>query len=92
MCTIQGDKGNIVIKTPVNQTRKYSLNSNDGESQEFSFDEETHRLYYEFVEFMNIIDNKDYDKANEMLEISSIASELMEEARKKGGIVFDSDK
>jgi predicted dehydrogenase len=92
MCTIQGDKGNIVIKTPVNQTRKYSLNSNDGESQELSFDEETHRLYYEFVEFMNIIDNKDYDKANEMLEISSIASELMEEARKKGGIVFDSDK
>lgn len=92
VCTIQGDEGNIAIYGPVSQARKYYINKNNKESQELVFEENTHRLYYEFVEFINIINNLDYKKANQMLEISMIASELMEKARKMGGIVFDGEQ
>ena len=47
-----------------------------------------HRLYYEFVEFIRIIDEKDMDKAKEMLDISITVSEIIEEARKSIKVVF----
>ncbi len=92
VCTIQGDEGNIAIYGPVSQARKYYINENNSESKELIFEENTHRLYYEFVEFINIIDSFDYKKADQMLEISMIASEIMEKARKMGNIVFDADQ
>lgn len=89
---IQGDKGSIRINTPVNRLHSYELNHNDGKAEELNFDAAEHRLYYEFAEFIRIIDEKDMTKAKEMLNISKIASELMEKARKMQGIVFENDK
>lgn len=92
VCSFQGDKANIVVNTPASQMRKYVLGNNKGEEEVYKFNEEDHRLVYEFIEFINIINNKDIAKANEMLEISSIVSKVMEEARKQAGISFPSDK
>ena len=92
MSTYQGDKGNIIVKTPVNSMRKFELSDNQGNTQEFNFDEKAHRLSYEFKEFIEMINNLDFKKAEKMLEVSSIASELMEEARKQAGVVFTADK
>lgn len=89
--SIQGDQGCIVLHKPVNSFMEYDVILHDQEKQTYHFDENKHRLYYEFKEFISIIEQKDYDRANEMLKISSIASELMQEARKQAGIQFDSD-
>lgn len=92
MCTIQGDEGYIRINTPANQMCSYELSDNQGNSQTYSFDENQHRLMYEFLEFIRIIDELDYDKAEEMLKVSLIVSETMQKARRKGGIVFGNEQ
>lgn len=92
VCTIQGDEGYLRITSPASQMRAYELSDNKGHCQTMTFHETDHRLYYEFVEFIRIIDHLDYHKADEMLKISMIVSEIMEEARQQEGIVFDNDK
>lgn len=91
MNTIQGDVGNIIVRTPVSRMKAYELGNNQGETEEKAF-EAAHAMSYEFKEFIRMIDEKDYAKADEMMEMSKIASEVMNEARRKAGIVFDADK
>lgn len=90
--TLQGDKGVICMHKPINQIRAFEYINNDNETTTIDLDEGKHRLYYEFTEFIRIIDQEDKNKANEMLEISLTVSEIMENARKQQGIVFDNDK
>lgn len=92
MNSLQGDQANIVVETPVNILKEFTINNNDGTHEEYSYEKDVHRMYYEFVEFIRVIDEKDYAKANEMLEVSSIASELMEKARKVGGVIFKNER
>lgn len=92
MCSLQGDEGNIIITRPPNQMRKFTLNDNKGNSKEFAYSEEDHRLLYEFQEFIKMIVGEDYDRMNRMLEMSSMVSQVMEQARKQAGIVFTNDK
>ena len=90
-CSIQGDKASIFMDKSVNNMRKYSIVTNDGQSTEHREDENPHRLLYEFMDFITIVDNKQYERCEEMLEQSSIVSRTMEKARKTAGIVFDND-
>lgn len=90
--TIQGDDGCLIIDKPANSFTKYELVLNDNKKSIYDFDDGKHRLYYEFKTFISIIDQKDYKRSNEMLAISSMASEIMQEARCQVGIKFDSDK
>ena len=90
MNTIQGNKGAIVVNSPLSQMYEYSIYSNDGQMQTKTF-EKKHRLYYEFKEFMRMIEEKDYQKQQDMLELSLMIAHVMEEGRKKEGVVFDND-
>lgn len=90
--TIQGDLGVIQINKPANQFTTFDIINNQGEIITKEYDIQFDRLHYEFQEFIEIIHTKDYDKCNKMLEISSICSELMEEARHQQGIYFLADK
>ena len=92
MLTFQGDNGVIRIDKPINQLTKFEYINNQNESEVVDLDEGKHRLYYEFKEFIRMIDQNDVSKVNEMLEISLTVSEIMNEARKQEGIVFDNDK
>lgn len=58
----------------------------------YDFNEGKHKMYHEFCTFEEIIRNRDYKKAEEMLAISEITMEIQTEARKKAGIVFKADK
>lgn len=49
------------------------------------------RMISEFIEFINTIHNKDLDRCYKMLDHSLIVSEVQTIARKKAGIVFQSD-
>ena len=92
MNTIQGDKGHIVIRMPVSRMRDYQITYNKEKTEDFSFDNNAHGMSYEFKEFIRIIDTKDYRKAHDLFEISKIVSEVLNQARKTGGIRFDADK
>lgn len=90
--TIQGDQGVIVIEKPVNQMVEYQYIDNGGHVEKFQFDNETHRLYYEFKEFMRMIEEKDIKKQQAMLELSLSISRLMHQARKQAHITFSADE
>lgn len=90
--TIQGDKGVIVFNKPMNQIFEYTLIDNDGHQTQYEFPQDHHRLYYEFMEFQRIIDEKDYNKAEKMLKLSLDVATVMENGRKQEGVVFDNDR
>lgn len=91
MCSIQGDEACIAIHSSVNGLTKFSVEYNDGTSKEFVDDSEKHRLYYEFMDFIQTVDNNNYAHMEELLEASTVVSKVMYDARKKAGIVFDND-
>ena len=89
---IQGDKGYIISTETMNKATKFSIVLNDGSCEELEFADDHHRLYYEFEAFIDMVDNKDYETASKMLQLSVEISEIMEEARWKQRIVFGSDR
>lgn len=89
---IQGDKACIHISTPANGLRGFELLKSDGTSEEYDLQGDTHRMYYEFVEFVKMIENKDYQRAEEMMEKSLIAMEIATKARQSAGVVFSADE
>lgn len=92
MCSLQGDKGCLTIDHPVNGMTSYQIDLNDGEVIPYEVKDAQHRMLYEYEEFIRMIDEHDYEKANKMLEVSEIVSEVLTEARYHAGIVFPSDE
>lgn len=90
--SIQGDKACVNITTPANQLRGFRLLRNDGTEEEYNLQGDTHRMYYEFVEFEKIIKNKDYARSNDMMEKSIIAMTIATKARQSAGIYFTADE
>ena len=86
--TIQGEKGCIRIDGPVNQLSRYEITEITKYSESCRFDQEEHRLFYEWEEFIRIIEEGDLAKAKEMMEISRIAAWIMQQARRQQGITF----
>lgn len=84
--TIQGDKGNILVQVPTNRVSEYRLN---GELKNFA--DGTHRMVYEFQTFSDIIDKKDFARANEMLEISGAVAKILQGGRAQVGVKFPND-
>lgn len=89
---IQGDKGCIYQDTPANVCKKFQLLMNDGTSTTINENNYEHRMVNEFLEFMDILKNKDLKKCYKMLDHSLIVSEVLTRARKKGGIIFPADE
>lgn len=88
---IQGDKGYIYSNETMNKASSFRIVLNDGTQIDRTFKDDKHRLYYEFNEFIHMVDDKNYEYAGEMLEKSVVISEIMEEARWGEKIVFSSD-
>lgn len=91
LSTIQGDEGNIEIHVPVNQFESFTFGKNQGEPEECTYSEGKHRLYYEWMNFIDMVDHQNYDRMEKMLDVSGTVSEVMTQARKDAGIVFDAD-
>ena len=92
MTSIQGDQGCLVLDTPANNASRFKLLKND--KSEYDYDEQhgQHRMYYEFVESVKIFEQKDYDRAQEMMQKSLIAMKIATLARKSAGVEFPADK
>lgn len=82
--TIQGDGGSISVPVPTNRVDAYNLND------EFkNFAENKFRMIYEFENFIEIIDNKNFERAAEMLKISEIVMQILQGGREQVGIKID---
>lgn len=90
--SIQGDQGCISIQTPANVLKGFKVLYNDQREEEFDLQGDTHRMIYEFKEFVKMIENKDFDKANEMMEKSLIAMDIATKARMSAGVHFKADE
>lgn len=90
--TIQGDKGCIEINTPCNVVVDFKRIGNDNIEQVYDEQKGVHRMHFEFEEFIRIIKEKDYAYANQMMEKSLIAMNIMTTARLKANIIFPTDK
>ncbi|MBN6711281.1 Gfo/Idh/MocA family oxidoreductase [Haemophilus haemoglobinophilus] len=85
--SIQGEQGCITVPMPANAMTEYALTFNKSETKQYHFDK-PHRMLHEFLAFIEIIQQKDYQRANQMLEVSEIVCEITETARKQQGILF----
>lgn len=90
--TIQGDQGVFIIEKPINQMTTYKFIDNQGNEMIYQDNCKKHRLYYEFKEFIRMIEEKDFSSQQAMLTISLDISKIMEKGRKQEGVVFDNDR
>lgn len=90
--SIQGEEACISINAPANQFRGYTLKPHKAPEEVRHFDRDTHRMLYEFREFMRIVEENDRASADEGLRVSEIVSELTETTRKQEEICFGDER
>lgn len=90
-CTFQGEQGVIQIDRPVNQLMEFRLISNSRDETIYTTKAPEPRHFYEFQEFLRMIEEHDSDRISEMQKISLTVSRIMEQARRQEGIVFAND-
>lgn len=80
--TIAGEKACLTIPMPMNQISAFTVTDHKGQMiQTCDFQENVHRLSYEFYEFERIIREQDFSRADQLLEISAIVTEILEALR-----------
>ena len=89
-CQIQGTEGCIRQLSPSNTCSGLELIQN-GEVTEFRRTETGHRLGPEFLEFMKMIDEEDFERSGKLLEHSLTVMRVLDRARKSAGLVFPAD-
>ena len=77
---IQGNKGSIFINGPTNTLPEIEIKLNDGFSEKVNKNINKHRMYEEFIEFANVIENKNFEKRNKYLEHSLKVMNVLEKA------------
>ncbi|MBR0137025.1 MAG: Gfo/Idh/MocA family oxidoreductase [Erysipelotrichaceae bacterium] len=84
---LQGNKGRIFFTQPLNGLTEFSYAENKGEIRTFNRDRQ-HRMYYEFVKYVEAINNHDVVFSQKMLEETLQVMEVIDMAKASAGIVF----
>ena len=100
MSSIQGDEGCIVIDTPANALNGFKVLMNKSNGKQMTntdeanqdYNEGKHRMYHEFVKFVEVFENKDMEFVNKMLDVSLITMDIQTKARKDAGVIFTADE
>lgn len=79
---IEGEKGTIFFDGSPGALDNYSIQLRGKEPQSFNFNKYDHRMVSEFVDFINIIDNYDTQKADELFEHSLQVLEILSAAKR----------
>lgn len=88
---IQGEDGSLIIDK-ISSLQNITLYSRNGDILDVSTKQEYDPMYYEVKEFINLIENKRKESSMNTHKISMEVVEIMEEARKQLGIVYQDDK
>lgn len=90
--TIQTDRGSIEITDSINSFSSFRIKESGKDVfREVNVNEPCHRMVYEFREFLEIISQRDMEKARELSKISLDTSWILTEARKFSAIDFPND-
>lgn len=90
--TIQTDRGSIEITDAINSFSSFRIKESGKDVfREVNVNEPCHRMVYEFREFLEIISQRDMEKARELSKISLDTSWILTEARKFSAIDFPND-
>lgn len=92
MTSVQGDQGCVLVTTPANNVSDFKVLKNDGTEMSYNEQNGKHRMIFEFIEFVKIIENKDYQRADDMMKKSLIAMKIATSARQSAGVVFTADE
>lgn len=65
---------------------------NDNITTPYALQDNKHRMYFEFVEFVKIFNEMNFDKADEMMKNSLIAMDIATKARMSAGVRFKADE
>lgn len=88
---VQGEKGYIKVNGIPSQVAELTVRIN-GETRTFTENRSAHRMVDEMLEFDRILTEKDWEKADRLLEHSLTVMKILETARKSGGIHFPADE
>ncbi|MDS0524853.1 Gfo/Idh/MocA family oxidoreductase [Clostridium sp. SHJSY1] len=87
---IQGENGYIKLNGATNQCLSFEMEI-DGKHEEYNEQKFSNRMIYEIKEFLELYNNKDFEKSYRLLEHSLKVVESAVEARMDAGIVFSAD-
>ena len=79
---IQGDKGLIKVIGTLNEVPNYTIKNNEVEMK-VNKNIHKHRMYSEFKNFIDVIDNKDFDFMQKQKEHSLAVMEIFDKSRKQ---------
>ena len=89
---IEGSEGYIAQNSPCNVCGAVTIHYRDGREVSYDGNGDAHRMYAEFVSFVNEIASKDTATCYEMLDHSLAVSRILTRARADAGIVFPCDE
>ncbi|MDQ0243611.1 putative dehydrogenase [Bacillus fengqiuensis] len=88
---IQGEDGSIIIDK-IHTPEKVEIRYNDGRVEDITEPQASNAMYYETKEFIELIQNGNFESSINSYANSLITAELMDEARKQIGLVFPADE
>ena len=89
---IQGNKGCIYTKSPLFTLTDFYYQLNNCEPLHYDLTNNAHRMKHEFLDFLEIFNNKDYEANYELLNHSLIVMDVISKARKGINLVFPDDE
>lgn len=88
---IQGEDGSIIIDK-IHTPEKVEIRYKDGSVEDITRPQTGNAMYYEAKEFIELIQNGNFESSINSYANSLITAELMDEARKQIGLVFPADE
>lgn len=88
----QGENGCVKAFGSPGKLSKLTLTKADGAVEDISLIQDENPMVYEAADFVRIIKNRDNDAVQRAMEQSEAVMQLLCDARKSAGIVFEADK
>ncbi len=88
---IQGNKGCIYTSSALFTLTDFNYQLNKQEAQHFDLRADAHRMKHEFISFLEMYNNKDFEKMDMLLDHSLMAMKVVTQARNDIGLVFPDD-
>lgn len=79
--TIQGEFGTVYLEGSIYDSFDYIIEYNDGNIVKRKFKDANHRMYYEFIEFIRIINEEDDKAYKKQEDICKLSSSILDECR-----------
>lgn len=89
---IQGTEGTLSLTSPAFTCEGYEILNKNGEKRKYVFPQRIHRTEEEFVEFIRILDEMDYNVANKAIEHSLLVMDIIDQAKMSAHLEFRNDR